>query len=145
MTNTSVNPARSTGPALFVGGWALAQLWLFWLAPILGGILGGVSVPVDRRPRCGGGFSRHGSTRPRQPRDRGEEGPTPCASLDLRFGVGWARARSGRPERSAEPNASVTELTREDRGGQTISSAGVVYIVDDEEAVADRSRASCAR
>jgi len=33
ITNTSVNPARSTGPALFVGGWALAQLWLFWLAP----------------------------------------------------------------------------------------------------------------
>ncbi len=43
VTNTSVNPARSTGPALFVGGWALAQLWLFWLAPILGGIAGGVA------------------------------------------------------------------------------------------------------
>ena len=42
VTNTSVNPARSTGPALFVGGWALAQLWLFWLAPIIGGMLGGV-------------------------------------------------------------------------------------------------------
>jgi aquaporin Z len=42
VTNTSVNPARSTGPALFVGGWALAQLWLFWVAPIAGGILGGV-------------------------------------------------------------------------------------------------------
>ena len=42
VTNTSVNPARSTGPALFVGGWALAQLWLFWLAPLLGGALGGV-------------------------------------------------------------------------------------------------------
>jgi aquaporin Z len=41
VTNTSVNPARSTGPALFVGGWALSQLWLFWLAPILGGALGG--------------------------------------------------------------------------------------------------------
>jgi aquaporin Z len=40
VTNTSVNPARSTGPALFVGGWALAQLWLFWLAPIVGGVLG---------------------------------------------------------------------------------------------------------
>jgi aquaporin Z len=40
VTNTSVNPARSTGPAIFVGGWALAQLWLFWLAPILGGIAG---------------------------------------------------------------------------------------------------------
>ena len=42
VTNTSVNPARSTGPALFVGGWALEQLWLFWLAPIIGGALGGI-------------------------------------------------------------------------------------------------------
>ena len=40
VTNTSVNPARSTSQAIFVGGWALAQLWLFWLAPILGGIAG---------------------------------------------------------------------------------------------------------
>jgi aquaporin Z len=42
VTNTSVNPARSTGVALFVGGWALAQLWLFWFAPIIGGVLGAV-------------------------------------------------------------------------------------------------------
>jgi aquaporin Z len=42
ITNTSVNPARSTGPALFVGGWALGQLWLFWVAPILGAIIGGL-------------------------------------------------------------------------------------------------------
>jgi aquaporin Z len=42
VTNTSVNPARSTGPALFVGGWALAQLWLFWVAPLIGGVLGGM-------------------------------------------------------------------------------------------------------
>ena len=41
ITNTSVNPARSTGPALFVGGWALQQLWLFWVAPLIGGALGG--------------------------------------------------------------------------------------------------------
>ena len=41
VTNTSVNPARSTGPALFVGGWALAQLWLFWVAPLVGGVIGG--------------------------------------------------------------------------------------------------------
>jgi aquaporin Z len=41
VTNTSVNPARSTGPAVFVGGWALGQLWLFWVAPIVGGALGG--------------------------------------------------------------------------------------------------------
>ena len=55
VTNTSVNPARSTGPALFVGGWALAQLWLFWVAPIAGAALAGVfhramlsaEVPVE--------------------------------------------------------------------------------------------------
>jgi aquaporin Z len=41
VTNTSVNPARSTGPALFVGGWALQQLWLFWVAPIIGAVIGG--------------------------------------------------------------------------------------------------------
>src|SRR4051794_28226433 len=42
VTNLSVNPARSTGPAVFVGGWALQQLWLFWVAPLLGGAAGGV-------------------------------------------------------------------------------------------------------
>ncbi len=41
ITNTSVNPARSTGPALFAGGWALGQLWLFWVAPIVGAALAG--------------------------------------------------------------------------------------------------------
>jgi aquaporin Z len=46
VTNTSVNPARSTGPALFVGGWALAQLWLFWLAPLVGGALAGLVFPL---------------------------------------------------------------------------------------------------
>ncbi|MFK7732310.1 MAG: aquaporin Z [Pseudomonadales bacterium] len=43
VTNTSVNPARSTGPALFVGGWALSQLWLFWVAPIVGAALAGLT------------------------------------------------------------------------------------------------------
>ena len=43
ITNTSVNPARSTGPALFVGGWAVAQLWLFWVAPILGAAVAGAA------------------------------------------------------------------------------------------------------
>jgi aquaporin Z len=42
VTNTSVNPARSTGPAIFVGGWAIGQLWLFWIAPLVGGALGGI-------------------------------------------------------------------------------------------------------
>jgi aquaporin Z len=46
VTNTSVNPARSTGPALIVGGWALGQLWLFWVAPILGGVLAGMVYRV---------------------------------------------------------------------------------------------------
>ena len=42
VTNTSVNPARSTGPALVIGGWAVHQLWLFWVAPILGAAIGGI-------------------------------------------------------------------------------------------------------
>ena len=42
ITNTSVNPARSTGQALFVGDWATAQLWLFWVAPLVGGVIGGL-------------------------------------------------------------------------------------------------------
>jgi aquaporin Z len=61
VTNTSVNPARSTGPALFVGGWALQQLWLFWIAPIIGAAIGGFTYktvfevetatpPIEGRP-----------------------------------------------------------------------------------------------
>jgi aquaporin Z len=46
VTNLSVNPARSTGPAVFVGGWALAQLWLFWVAPIIGAALAGIGYPM---------------------------------------------------------------------------------------------------
>jgi aquaporin Z len=46
VTNLSVNPARSTGPAVFVGGWALQQLWLFWVAPILGAAFAGVIYPL---------------------------------------------------------------------------------------------------
>ena len=46
VTNLSVNPARSTGPAVFVGGWALGQLWLFWLAPIAGAALAGIVYPI---------------------------------------------------------------------------------------------------
>jgi aquaporin Z len=52
ITNTSVNPARSIGPALFVGGWALQQLWLFILAPLIGAaiaaaIYGGIRIPAE--------------------------------------------------------------------------------------------------
>jgi aquaporin Z len=46
VTNVSVNPARSTGPAIFVGGWALGQLWLFWIAPIIGAIIAGLVYPA---------------------------------------------------------------------------------------------------
>ncbi|MFY9611211.1 MAG: aquaporin Z [Blastocatellia bacterium] len=46
VTNTSVNPARSTGPAVFAGGWALSQLWLFWVAPLLGAAIAGVVYPL---------------------------------------------------------------------------------------------------
>lgn len=46
VTNTSVNPARSTGPALFVGGEAIGQLWLFWIAPIIGAAIAGVVYPL---------------------------------------------------------------------------------------------------
>jgi aquaporin Z len=52
VTNLSVNPARSTGPAVFVGGWALEQLWLFWLAPIVGAAIAGLAYPaIAGRPQ----------------------------------------------------------------------------------------------
>ncbi len=53
VTNTSVNPARSTGPAVIVGGWALAQLWLFWVAPLIGAALAGLAYRAvsDEKPR----------------------------------------------------------------------------------------------
>ena len=59
VTNTSVNPARSTGPALFVGGWAVEQLWLFWLAPIVGAALAGVvhHYVIEERPETVEGYS----------------------------------------------------------------------------------------
>ena len=53
VTNLSVNPARSTGPALFVGGWALQQLWLFWVAPILGAICCRHHLSAGGRKTCG--------------------------------------------------------------------------------------------
>jgi aquaporin Z len=50
VTNLSVNPARSTGPAVFVGGWALSQLWLFWLAPIIGAAIAGAVYSALANP-----------------------------------------------------------------------------------------------
>jgi aquaporin Z len=62
VTNVSVNPARSTGPALFVGGWAIQQLWLFWIAPLIGGVIGaavyqgiaseGAAPATETRPKA---------------------------------------------------------------------------------------------
>ena len=52
VTNTSVNPARSTAVAVFVGGVAIKQLWLFWVAPILGGVIGGVAYKVLAEKKC---------------------------------------------------------------------------------------------
>ena len=52
VTNTSVNPARSTGPALVVGGWALEQLWMFWVAPLIGGALGAVVYGLVAVPKA---------------------------------------------------------------------------------------------
>lgn len=54
VTNLSVNPARSTGPALFVGGWALAQLWMFWIAPIIGAVLAGLVYSRVLEPKRDG-------------------------------------------------------------------------------------------
>jgi aquaporin Z len=58
ITNTSVNPARSTGPALFAGAWAIGQLWMFWVAPLIGGALGGIIFrtlsPEPSAPVVGG-------------------------------------------------------------------------------------------
>ena len=54
VTNLSVNPARSTGPAVFVGGWAISQLWLFWVAPLIGGALAGVVYPIVAGDANGG-------------------------------------------------------------------------------------------
>ncbi len=51
VTNTSVNPARSTGQAIFVGEWALGQLWLFWLAPLVGGAIGGIVYPLSAKEK----------------------------------------------------------------------------------------------
>jgi aquaporin Z len=63
VTNTSVNPARSTGPAVFVGGWAIEQLWLFWVAPIVGAVIAGfvyrtVFAGDQREPRVEGRSQR---------------------------------------------------------------------------------------
>lgn len=70
VTNLSVNPARSTGPALFVGGWAIEQLWLFWLAPILGAVIGGVLYSICfASAETGGAATSSGSSTSRSLRN----------------------------------------------------------------------------
>jgi aquaporin Z len=76
VTRTSVNPARSTGPALFVGGWAVAQLWLFWVAPLVGGAIGGLiyrHLLEERQPKPADERADSGKTNPRSrfSRERG--------------------------------------------------------------------------
>ncbi len=58
VTNTSVNPARSTGPAVFVGGWAIEQLWMFWVAPLVGAVLAGLvhHYVIEERPETVEGY-----------------------------------------------------------------------------------------
>jgi aquaporin Z len=63
VTNLSVNPARSTGPAVFVGGWALEQLWLFWLAPIVGAAVAGMAYPALTAEPVAGTVKAAGSGR----------------------------------------------------------------------------------
>ena len=88
VTNTSVNPARSTGPALFVGGWALAQLWLFWVAPLIGGALGGVIYRwLSEEPR--------GVVSGTQPADKpARSSPTKTKAGAFSAGFLFCRARS---------------------------------------------------
>jgi len=57
VTNTSVNPARSTGPALIVGGWALEQLWMFWVAPVIGGAIGALVYGLVAAPKRAPGLA----------------------------------------------------------------------------------------
>lgn len=78
VTNTSVNPARSTGPAVFVGGWAINQLWLFWVAPILGALLAGFVYTwlADDEPEAGSadGEDRESDEEAAADADGGDEG-----------------------------------------------------------------------
>jgi aquaporin Z len=80
VTNASVNPARSTGPALLQGGWALGQLWLFWVAPLVGGALAGLVYPAFTRERPG---AELGAAPPAEPPGH-REPPPPTHPLPAR-------------------------------------------------------------
>ena len=88
VTNTSVNPARSTGPALFVGGWALGQLWLFWVAPLVGGAIGGVvynSIFSEYKEQTGSGRRRTGRSQRAEARSRLNSSATTCEDYPFRL------------------------------------------------------------
>ena len=74
VTNTSVNPARSTGVAVYAGGWAIRQLWLFWVAPLIGGVFGGVGYRALTQPREEAG-KLSGRTQGPGPRERAPAAP----------------------------------------------------------------------
>ncbi len=75
VTNCSVNPARSTGPAIFVGGWALAQLWMFWVAPLLGAVLAGLAARLLEPEQVGRkGLPRVGPPGSEDASEEGREG-----------------------------------------------------------------------
>ena len=74
VTNTSVNPARSTGPALFVGGWAIAQLWLFWVAPLARRRAGAFAIAGSAKSR-----PHRSSAKTRRRADRAHTAPDACA------------------------------------------------------------------
>lgn len=76
VTNLSVNPARSTGPAIVVGGWALAQLWLFWLAPIAGAAAAGIAYPM-----LAGEADKPAAKPPKEEEEEEEEAPRPVAKV----------------------------------------------------------------
>jgi len=77
VTNASVNPARSTGPALFEGGWALGQLWLFWVAPLVGGAIAGYAYPALMRERPSASVPAPPATEPREREVSGPRAPLP--------------------------------------------------------------------
>ena len=103
VTNTSVNPARSTGPALFVGGWASAQLWLFWVAPLVGAACAGVAYRLDqRRAQQGGGDRR--ACRLEQARQVGLA--TPVSRFDAEEQP-WTTSSSAAPASTSRASASA--------------------------------------